>query len=43
MERGPVVGGNVGGIPLQVIDGETGFLVVNVEEAAEKTIYLLEH
>jgi len=39
----PVVGGNVGGIPLQVIDGETGFLVNIVEEAAEKTIYLLKH
>lgn len=39
----PVVGGNVGGIPLQVIDGETGFLVNTVEEAAEKTSYLLKH
>ncbi len=39
----PVVGGNVGGIPLQIIDGETGFLVNSVEEAAEKTLYLLEH
>jgi len=39
----PVVGGNVGGIPLQIIDGETGFLVSNVEEAAEKTLYLLKH
>ena len=39
----PVVGGNVGGIPLQVIDSETGFLVNIVEEAAEKTIYLLKH
>ena len=39
----PVVGGNVGGIPLQIINGETGFLIGNVEEAAEKTLYLLEH
>ena len=39
----PVVGGNVGGIPLQVIDGTTGFLVDTVEWAAEKTIYLLRH
>jgi len=39
----PVVGGNAGGIPLQVIDGETGFLVESVEECAEKTLYLLEH
>jgi len=39
----PAVGGNVGGIPLQVINGETGFLVNTVEEAAEKTLYLLKH
>jgi len=39
----PVVGGNVGGIPLQVLDGETGFLVDDVEACAEKTLYLLQH
>jgi len=39
----PVVGGNVGGIPLQVLDGETGFLVDSVEACAEKTFYLLQH
>jgi len=39
----PVVGSNVGGISLQVIPNETGFLVNNVEETAEKTIYLLKH
>ncbi len=39
----PVVGGNVGGIPMQVIDGINGFLVNNIEEAAEKTLYLLKH
>jgi trehalose synthase len=39
----PVIGSNVGGIPLQVIDGETGFLVDSIEEGAEKTLYLLEH
>jgi trehalose synthase len=38
----PVVGGNAGGIPLQVIDGVTGFLVDNVEACAEKTLYLLQ-
>lgn len=38
----PVVAGNVGGIPLQVIDGETGFLVNNSEEAAERVIALLK-
>jgi len=39
----PVVGGRAGGIPLQVIDGETGFLVESVEECAEKALYLLQH
>jgi trehalose synthase len=39
----PVVGGNVGGIPLQVIDGQTGFLVDSVEGCADRTLYLLEH
>ena len=38
-----VVGGAVGGIPLQIIDGETGFLVQSIEECAEKVIYLLQH
>lgn len=38
----PVVGSNVGGIPLQIIHGETGFLVNSIEEAAEKTLYLLK-
>ncbi len=39
----PVVGGKVGGIPLQVIDGETGFLVRSAEECAERALYLLRH
>jgi trehalose synthase len=39
----PVVGANVGGIPLQVIHDITGFLVNSVEETAEKTTYLLKH
>ncbi|HIE39357.1 MAG TPA: glycosyltransferase, partial [Anaerolineae bacterium] len=39
----PVVGGNAGGIPLQVIDGQTGFLVDSVEGCAERTLHLLEH
>jgi trehalose synthase len=38
-----VVGGAVGGIPLQVVDGETGFLVRSVEECADRVIYLLRH
>ncbi len=39
----PVVGRNVGGIPLQIINGSNGYLVNNVNEAAEKTQYLLSH
>jgi trehalose synthase len=39
----PVVGRNVGGIPLQVIDNKTGFLVDTVQEAAEKALYIFEH
>lgn len=38
-----VVGGDVGGIPLQIIDGQTGFLVHSVEECAEKVLYLLKN
>lgn len=37
----PVIGGNVGGIPLQVIEGETGFLVESVEECARRALALL--
>lgn len=39
----PVVGRNVGGIPLQIINGSTGFLVGTPSEAAEKTVYLLKN
>jgi trehalose synthase len=39
----PVIGGNVGGIPLQVIDGQTGFLVDSPEACGEKVLYLLQH
>ncbi|HEC33453.1 MAG TPA: glycosyltransferase [Chloroflexi bacterium] len=39
----PVVGGDAGGIPLQVIDGQTGFLVDSVEACADRTLYLLQH
>ena len=37
----PFIGGNVGGIPLQVSDGETGFLVSTVEECAQRSIEIL--
>lgn len=39
----PVIGRAVGGIKLQVIDGDNGFLVSTVDEAAERAIYLLRH
>jgi trehalose synthase len=38
----PFIGGNVGGIPLQVQDGETGFLVDSVEACAARTLEILE-
>lgn len=39
----PVVAGNCGGIPLQVIDGKTGYLVNTTQECADRVVYLLEH
>jgi len=38
----PVVARRAGGIPLQVIDGVTGFLVNNIEEAANMVIKLIK-
>jgi trehalose synthase len=38
----PVVGGRVGGIPLQLQDGDGGILVESVAEAAESARWLLE-
>jgi trehalose synthase len=37
----PVVGGNVGGIRLQIEDGRTGFLVDSVDACADRTSALL--
>jgi trehalose synthase len=37
----PVIGGNVGGIPNQIINGKNGYLVNNINECAERTIELL--
>lgn len=39
----PVIGGNVGGIPLQIQDGYDGFLVSSVDEAAERIVTLLKY
>jgi trehalose synthase len=38
----PFIGGDVGGIPIQVVDGESGFLVSTVEECADRAIQILE-
>jgi len=38
----PVIGGNVGGIRYQIEDGENGFLVSSVEEAAGAIVRLLK-
>jgi trehalose synthase len=38
----PLIGGNVGGIPLQVVDGESGFLVSDVEQCAQRSIEILD-
>jgi trehalose synthase len=37
----PFIGGDVGGIPLQVQDGTTGFLVSSPEQCAERALQIL--
>jgi trehalose synthase len=37
----PFIGGDVGGIPLQVQDGETGYLVTSPEECADRALRIL--
>jgi trehalose synthase len=37
----PFIGGDVGGIPLQVKDGETGFLVSSPQQCAERSLEIL--
>jgi trehalose synthase len=39
----PVIGGNVGGIRYQITDGENGFLVNSVEEAAARILAILQN
>ncbi len=38
----PFIGGAVGGIPLQVENGVSGYLVETVEQCAERTIDILK-
>lgn len=38
----PTVAANVGGIPLQIVDGETGYLVSSPEETAARCIEIME-
>ena len=38
----PTIGGDVGGIPLQIVDGENGYLVSSPDEAAERAIEILK-
>jgi trehalose synthase len=37
----PVIGGNAGGIPLQIQDGETGYLVESVEQCSARVLEVL--
>src|SRR5262249_32280426 len=39
----PVIGGNVGGIPLQIQNGVTGYLVNSVDECIDCTLKLLRY
>src|SRR3954451_2914393 len=38
----PFIGGNVGGIPLQIENGVSGYLVETVEQCAERTLDILK-
>ena len=38
----PTIGGNVGGIPLQIVDGETGWLVNSPDECADRIVRVLD-
>jgi trehalose synthase len=38
----PFIGGAVGGIPLQISDGESGYLVSTVEECAQRALNILQ-
>jgi trehalose synthase len=38
----PVIGGNTGGIPNQIIHGKNGYLVENIQETADRIVELLK-
>ena len=42
-KKTPVIGGNTGGIPLQIINGKTGFVVSSIKECAKRTLFLLRN
>ena len=42
-KKTPVVAGKTGGLPLQMPAGVGGYLVSSVAEAAERTLYLIQH
>jgi trehalose synthase len=37
----PTIGGDVGGIPLQIVDGEDGYLVSTAEQCAQRSLEIL--
>jgi trehalose synthase len=39
----PVIGGNAGGIPLQIEDGQNGYLVSSVDECIDRAVRLLRN
>ena len=38
----PVIGGNVGGIRLQIVNGKNGYMVNNVKELAERIVKIIQ-
>ncbi len=42
-KRKPVIAADVGAIPLQIRDGDTGYFYRTPHETAKKVLYLLEH
>ncbi|MBN1792745.1 glycosyltransferase [Candidatus Woesearchaeota archaeon] len=41
-KKTPVLGTNVGGIPLQIINGKNGYIIKDLNDGAEKAIKILE-